>query len=64
MNNETLKELKREEASTEAMKAHTIRIPSEISKEIETFCGQTGIRIATVWRKCVELGWERVNTDE
>lgn len=61
MKDEIIEEMKKEQASAEAMTAHTIRIPREISREIEEFCGQSGIRIATVWRRCVLIGWERIN---
>jgi hypothetical protein len=64
MKSEIIKEMIREQSSQEAMAAHTIRIPHEISDEIREFCGQTGIQLATVWRKCLVIGWSEINRDE
>lgn len=61
MDEEILRQLRREQYEREAMAAHTIRIPRVLSDEVKDFCGQTGIRIATVWRKCLELGWREIN---
>ncbi|GAG77425.1 unnamed protein product [marine sediment metagenome] len=61
MKDDILRELYKEQSSSEAMTAHTIRLPKEISDEIRDFSGKTGIKVATIWRKCVILGWEAIN---
>jgi hypothetical protein len=63
MREDYLKQLRREQYVLESMAAHTIRIPRELSEEIRDFCGQTGIRVATVWRKCLIIGWREINRD-
>ena len=61
MKDDILKELIREQASRAAMVPHTVRLPIEISEEIKDFCDKTGIRVSTVWRRCLLIGWREIN---
>lgn len=55
--------LRRLSRKSEPMKAHTVRIPSELDYEIRGVCGKANLKFSVIFRQCVKLGWERIKED-